>query len=196
MKITHIAILLTATTLGLTGCQSTKNVLNGFTGGTIKNVSLPSHSTTRIQFVMKDGYGLFVASPNSKELKVNGKNQGVIANTVGFFGSNTESSREVTLNDLGMLKPSMQLDPKRRTNNIVERYVNANEQIALKYRYNRPNGRGTSYCDISGRLTTKPNTDYRVTGWADTKKCYISLEEFVKNPDGTMTLQPIPFESR
>lgn len=197
MKLTYSAVLLTATTLGLSGCQTSKNLLNGFTGGVIKTATLPTQSSSRIQFVIKDVGGIFIASPNSKNLKVNGKNQGIVATTRGYFDNiilNKEENYNTSLSDLGLPKPLIPLDPKKRANNVVERYVTPTEQIHIKYVINGSDGRTQSHCEINGNFTPETNTDYRITGRKDYRKCYVLLEKFVKNSDGTTTLQPMRFE--
>lgn len=198
MKPNSLIILTTlATSISITGCQTSKNLLNGFTGGVIKTAALPTQSSSRIQFFIKDSGGTFIASPDSAHLKVNGKNQGVVASTRGIFDNLTFSKADnfnTTYSDLGLPKPNEQLDSKRGRNNVVERYVTPNQEIDIKYLINGSSGSRSTHCDISGRFTPKPNTDYRITGESDYKKCYILLEQFVKDSRGNVTTQPIRFK--
>lgn len=193
MKLTYITLLLTATTLGLSGCQTSKNLLNGFTGGEIKAAKLPDTSSSRIQFVITSGMGRFIALPNAQNNKANGKNLGIVAQSRGNFDNvllSKEDNQKTIRNNLGMPKP--QINPREsKATNIVERYVNSNEQIQIAYNISS----SQDACKIGGKFTPQPNTDYRITGTSDYKKCYILLEKFVKNADGTTTLQPMRFES-
>nr|WP_313062089.1 hypothetical protein [Moraxella sp. CTOTU49097] len=192
MKLTPTLMLLMATTLGLTGCQTSKNLLNGFTGGETKVAKLPETSSSRVQFVITSVVGRFIALPDSQNTKANGKNLGIVAQSRGNFDNilfSKEDNQRTIRNNLGMPKP--QIDSTRaKSTNVVERYVNANEQIQIEYNISV----SQIACKIGGKFTPQPNTDYRITGTSDYKKCYILLEKFVKNADGTTTLQPMRFE--
>lgn len=177
MKFSHIAILLTATTLGLTGCQTSKNLLNGFTGGETKVAELPDTSSSRIQFVITSGMGRFIALPNAQNNKANGKNLGIVAQSRGNFDNvllSKEDNQKTIRNNLGMPKPQINPAASKATN-IVERYVNPNEKIQIAYNIST----SQNACKIGGKFTPRPNTDYRITGTSDYKKCLCTRQKIL-----------------
>lgn len=186
MKPSYVLSITICSVLSLSGCQTSKNLLNGFVGGTLKVAQLPETSSSKIQFVINDYYGMFLGSPNSKNVKVNGKSEGVVATRFVSPLFNEQDKKKISASDLGMPKPAS--TPK--SFNVVERYVNPNEQINIKYNM----GDSNESCGVSGRFTPEANTNYRITGNSDNKKCYIILEKFVKDKSGKSHLQIMRFE--
>lgn len=160
--------------------------MNGFVGGTLNVAQLPDTSSSKIQFVINDYYGMFIGSPNSQNVKVNGRTEGVVATRYANPLFNEQDKKKISSSDLGLPKP----DTKTKPFNVVERYVNPNEQINIKYTM----GDSNESCKVSGRFTPQANTNYRITGNSDSKKCYIILEQFVKDKSGQTRLQVIQFE--
>ena len=184
MKLAYLLPIAIISTLGLSSCQTPKSLLNGFVGGNLKIAQLPETSSSKIQFVINDSYGMFIASPNSKNVKVNGKSEGVVATRFASPLFNEQDKKKISSSDLGL--------PKLATKsfNIVERYVNPNEQINIKYTMGDSNER----CNVSGKFTPQANTNYRIIGNSGEKECYIILEQFIKDKGGQTRLQVIQFE--
>ncbi len=182
--------MIAISTIGLTSCQTSKNLLNGFTSGTANVAELPEYSTSRVQFVIYDGYGMFIASPNSANVKIDGKSLGVVATRFVSPLFNEEDKQKISASNLGMPKP----DTNSKPVNVVERYVNPDEQIYIKYSMGNNNGTTQKNCSLNGNFTPKSNTDYRITGMSDRKSCFMVLEEFEKNKNGQTQLNTIKFD--
>ena len=190
MKSLHLLGITLVSIISLSGCQTSKSLLNGFVGGTVNVAELPEKSSTRVQFVINDYSGMFIGSPNSKNTKVSGKTEGVIATRFASPLFNAQDKQKISLMNLGMPKPNVEKKPY----NIVERYINPNEQIQIKYTMGSNNGSTQTNCRVTGDFIPKANTDYRITGSSSSDKCYVLLEQFTKNKNGQTYLAPIQFD--
>lgn len=190
MKSSHLLGVTILSVISLSGCQTSKSLLNGFVGGTVNVAELPDKSSTRVQFVINDYSGMFIGSPDTKNTKVSGKTEGVMATRFASPLFNKQDKQKISSMDLGMPKP----DLKKETYNVVERYINPNEQIQIKYTMGSNNGSTQTNCRVKGKFIPRANTDYRITGSSSREKCYVLLEQFTKNKNGQTYLVPIKFD--
>ena len=190
MKSSHLLGVTILSVISLSGCQTSKSLLNGFVGGTVNVAELPDKSSTRVQFVINDYSGMFIGSPDTKNTKVSGKTEGVMATRFASPLFNKQDKQKISSMDLGMSKP----DLKKETYNVVERYINPNEQIQIKYTMGSNNGSTQTNCRVKGKFIPRANTDYRITGSSSGEKCYVLLEQFTKNKNGQIYLTPIEFD--
>ena len=191
MKSSHLLGVAILSIVSLSGCQTSKSLLNGFVGGTLNIAELPEKSSTRVQFVINDYSGMFIGSPDIKNTKVSGQTEGVIATRFVSPLFNKQDKQKISSMDLGMPKPkSIEEEPY----NVVERYINPNEQIQIKYTMGGNNGSTHTGCRVEGKFTSRANTDYRITGSSSRKECYVLLEQFTKNKNGQTHLVSIKFD--
>ncbi len=190
MKSSHLLGATILSVISLSGCQTSKSLLNGFVGGTVNVAELPESSSTRVQFVINDYFGMFIASPDTKNAKVSGKTEGVVATRFVSPIFNKKDKQKISSMNLGMSK----LELKKESYNIVERYINPNEQIQIKYTMGSNNGSTQTNCRVTGKFIPKANTDYRITGSSSRKECYVYLEQFAKNKNGQTYLIPMKFD--
>lgn len=190
MKSSHLLGVAILSVVSLSGCQTSKSLLNGFVGGTLNVAELPENSSTRIQFVINDYTGMFIGSPDTENTKVSGQTEGIVATRyVNPFFSN-QDKQKISSMDLGMLKPDFEKEPY----NVVERYINPNEKTQIKYTMGSNNGSTKTNCRVKGEFIPSANTDYRITGSSSRKECYVLLEQFTKNKNGQTYLVPIKFD--
>ena len=191
MKSAHLLGITFLSVISLSGCQTSKNLLNGFVGGTANVAELPEKSSTRVQFVINDYFGMFIGSPDSINTKVSGKTEGVVATRFVSPLFSKQNKQKIGAMDLGMPKPK---STGKEPFNIVERYIKPNEQIQIKYSMGTNNGSTQTGCTVIGKFTPKPNTDYRITGSSSREECYMLLEQFVTNKNGQTSLTSIMFD--
>lgn len=190
MKSSHLLGITLLCVISLSGCQTSKNLLNGFVGGSLNVAELPEKSSTRVQFVINDYYGMFIGSPDTKNTKVSGQTEGIVATRFVSPLFNNQDKQKISAMNLGMPKPNFEKAPY----NIVERYIKPNEQIQIKYTMGSNNGSTQTNCRVSGKFVPKANTDYRITGRSNRKECYVLLEQFTKDKNGQTHLMPIKFD--
>ena len=190
MKSSHLLGATILSIVSLSGCQTSKSLLNGFVGGTLNVAELPENSSTRVQFIINDYTGMFIGSPDTENTKVSGQTEGIVATRyINPFFSN-QDKQKISSMDLDMPKPDFEKDPY----NVVERYINSNEQIQITYTMGSNNGSTRTSCRAEGKFIPKANTDYRITGSSSRKRCYVLLEQFTKNKDGQTYWVPIKFD--
>ena len=182
MNINHkfsvsLLMIVSLTGLSLSGCHTVKSGLNNFTGGSFQIANTPDSSSSRIQFLVQNG--VFVAKPND-----NSHDYGIIATTYKNKLIPKDDLNTVYNNNLGMTKPNqLELIANRypilpsSEMRVIERYVTPNQPITLQYRTQSYN----SSCGITGQFTPKANTDYRIIGSTKYNKCYMILEEAVRD---------------
>lgn len=190
MKSSHLLGVTILSVISLSGCQTSKSLLNGFVGGTVNVAELPENSSTRVQFVINDYTGMFIGSPDTKNTKISGQTEGVVATRFVSPLFNKQDKQKISSMDLGMPKPDFEKEPY----NVVERYINPNEQIQIKYTMGGNNGSTQTNCRVKGKFIPSANTDYRITGSSSRKECYVLLEQFTKNKNGQTYLVPIKFD--
>ncbi len=191
MKSSHLLGVTILSVISLSGCQTSKNLLNGFAGGIFNVAELPEKSSTRVQFVINDYSGMFIGSPDTKNTKISGQTEGVIATRFANPLFNKQDRQKISSMDLGMPKPK---SIEKEHYNVVERYINSNEQIQIKYNMGSNNGSTQTNCSVKGEFIPRANTDYRITGSSNREKCYVLLEQFTKNKNGQTYLVPIKFD--
>lgn len=190
MKSSHLLGVTIFSIISLSGCQTSKSLLNGFVGGTLNVAELPESSSTRVQFVINDYTGMFIGSPDTENTKVSGQTEGIVATRyINPFFSN-QDKQKISSMDLGMPKPDFEKEPY----NIVERYIDSNEQIQITYTMGSNNGSTRTGCRVEGKFTPKANTDYRITGSSSRKECFVLLEQFTKVKNGQTYFTPIKFD--